>query len=105
MGTYKDNLEDKVFELQSVLNDTIKMVDTKQDIINKLQKKVVDLSDGAEFWECLADKRKKQLDLALDFIQYILDQWEIDTAEAQETAEDFLGKIYNVKIKCKNKNK
>lgn len=105
MGTYQDKLEDKVFELQIVLNDTIKMVDTKQDIINNLQKKVVDLSGGAEFWECLADKRKKQLDLALDFIQYILDQWEIDTAEAQEKAEDFLGKIYNVKIKCKNKNK
>ena len=103
MGTYKDNLEDRIYELENVLNDTIAMCNGKQEIINKLQKKVVDLSDGAEFWECLAEKRKKQLDFALDFIQYILDQWEIDTADAQEKAEDFLGKIYNVKIKCKNK--
>ena len=61
MGTYKDNLEDRVSELESVLNDTIKMVDAKQDTINKLHRKVADLSELAEFWEYLATKREKQL--------------------------------------------
>ena len=79
--------------LHLILNDTIAMCNGKQEIINKLQKKVVDLSDGAEFWECLADKRKKQLDLALDFIQYILDQWEIDTNDAQQKAIETIKKM------------
>lgn len=71
MSTSKDNLEDKIW----------------------------DLKEAAEFYEHLADKRKKQLHIAMNFIQYILDQWEIDTHEAQEKAIEFVKKIHEIKIK------
>ena len=38
-------------------------------------------------------KEKEQLKIAKDFIQYILDQWEIDTGEAQEMAIKTLEKM------------
>ena len=44
-----------------------------------MQKKIADLS--------------KQLKIATNFIQYILDQWEIDTAQAQEKAIETIKKM------------
>ena len=36
---------------------------------------------------------KEQLKIAMDFIQYILDQWEIDTNDAQQKAIETIKKM------------
>ena len=88
----------KTDDLMPVLQDTIKMVDAKQEIIKNMANKIVDLSDAAEFWEDLADKREKQLDLAVGFIGYIICQNKIKSSDIKERAENTLASIYNQKF-------
>lgn len=57
----------------------IEMINTKDEVIRNHAKKIEDLS--------------KQLKIATDFIQYILDQWEIDTNDAQEKAIETIKKM------------
>lgn len=57
----------------------IEMINTKDEVIRNHAKKIADLS--------------KQLKIAKDFIQYILDQWEIDTNDAQEKAMETIRKM------------
>lgn len=47
----------KETNLQIVLQDTLALLDTKEEKIRNLTKKVADLTERAEFWEHLADKR------------------------------------------------
>lgn len=55
----------KETNLQIVLQDTLALLDTKEEIIRNLTKKVAELTERAEFWEYLATKRAniiKELD-------------------------------------------
>ena len=88
----------QIDDLRAVLYDTIKMVDAKQEIIKNMSKKIVDLSDAVEFWEDLAEKRQKQLDLAVGFIGYIICQNKIKSSDIKERAENTLASIYNQKF-------
>lgn len=80
----------------------IDIINTKDEIIRKHARTIVNLTDLAEFWEALADKMRKQLELAIDFIQKIIDQWEIDTPIAQAEAIETIEKIRNIKLKRKD---
>lgn len=45
--------------------------------------------------------QNKELKLATEFIQYVLDQWDIDTGETQDKAFETLKKMYNCSINTK----
>ena len=48
--------------LQIVLQDTLALLDEKEEQIRNLTKKVAELTERAEFWEHLATKRANKLD-------------------------------------------
>lgn len=58
----------KETNLQIVLQDTLALLNTKEEIIRNLTKKVAELTERAEFWEHLADKKASQLKVAIEMI-------------------------------------
>lgn len=53
----------KETNLQIALQDTLALLDTKEETIRNLSKKIAELTERAEFWENLATKRANKLNI------------------------------------------
>lgn len=64
-------------QLKIVLNDTIALLNGKEEILRqqnlkivKLSDKITDLKEAAEFWEYMRDKESKKLVAVLDVLDW-----------------------------------
>ena len=83
-----------------ILKDTIKMVDTKDEIIHnhakkiaELTEKIEDLREVVEFWTFLADLRAEQIQNAIEFARQHTDNWNLLVSQLDNIEKQHFEKV------------